>query len=378
MSRTDGGISSDGIDLLAILQASQALSSQTTIDGLRNRAAGLLGAMAGATSVKVVLWYDELEGWALPSDGDGGAVPVEEAAANGQLPLSAFRYALRMEAPLVVEDALQHDRFAQDPHFAGMQRCSLLVLPVRNQGKTRAVLVLENRLSRGVFSHARLDAVTLVAGQLAVSLDNAQLYASLERRVADRTEALAIANRRLEALSISDALTGLANRRCFDDVLQREWSRALRGHDTIAAVMIDIDFFKRYNDHYGHVAGDRCLRTVAAVLHASVRQDIDLAARYGGEEFVFILPGSDIAAAAAVAERVCATMVALQEPHAGSDFGYLTVSIGVAALVADDEAGAAQLIERADTALYRAKQQGRNRLELAAAMPSDARKHVAA
>ena len=169
---------------------------------------------------------------------------------------------------------------------------------------------------------------------------------------------------RLESLSISDPLTGLANRRRFDEVLRSEWLRALRGKTNIGAVMIDIDHFKRYNDHYGHVCGDRCLCAVAKVLEASVRQDVDLAVRYGGEEFVLILPGADCASAAEVAARAHAAILALREPHATSPSGYVTISAGAVSLAPTDEMGAGRLVELADAALYRAKQQGRNQVAL--------------
>jgi diguanylate cyclase (GGDEF)-like protein len=355
-------ISSDTLDIMAVLRASQALSSQRTLGALYAQVVETLAAMTGATAVKLVVWDDSRGAWCLPAQGDLPAEPVEDVAARLALPLSAFRIVERTQVPLVVDDALLDDRFARDPYFAAMERCSLLVLPVQSQGAARAVLILENRLSRGVFSHARLNLVTLVASQLAVSLDNAQLYASLERRVAERTEALAVANRRLEQLSISDALTGLANRRRFDEVFASEWRRALHGSASIGLVLIDIDYFKRYNDHYGHVGGDRCLRAVASALQASVRQDVDLAARYGGEEFALILPGADLRAAAAAAARAQQAIVALREPHAASPLHYVTISQGVAARIPDETAGAEQFLKAADAALYRAKQQGRNRL----------------
>jgi diguanylate cyclase (GGDEF)-like protein len=356
-------ISSDTIDLLGILRASQALSSQTTVSALHARVVETLAAMTGATTVLLIVWDDLQQTWCLPAQGDAAPEPMEAAAAARRaVPLSALRYVERTRAPLVVDDAKLDDRFARDPYFADIERCSLLVLPVQSQGAMRAMLMLKNRLSRGVFSRARLDLVTLVASQLAVSLDNARLYASLERRVAERTEALAEANRRLEQLSISDALTGLANRRQFDSVLQSEWLRAARAGAAISLVLVDIDHFKRYNDHYGHVGGDRCLRTVAAALQVSVRQDIDLAARYGGEEFALILPGADIQVASQVAERAHAAVLGLREPHLASAFGCVTLSLGVASVVPTEDLGAERLIELADAALYRAKQQGRNRM----------------
>jgi diguanylate cyclase (GGDEF)-like protein len=367
-------ISSDEVDLLAILRASQALSSETSIGALLTRLVETLTAMTGATACHLVVWDESRNVWSLPAADGGAGEPVEEAAARGQLALSAFHYVERTRAPLLVDDAKLDERFARDPYFARLDRCSLMVLPVQSQGAARVVLMLENRLSRGVFSRTRLNLVTLVAAQLAVSLDNAQLYASLEQRVAERTEALAIANRRLEVLSVSDGLTGLANRRCFDETLQREWLRGLRARTSLGLVMVDIDHFKRYNDRYGHVGGDECLRAVAMALQLSARLDIDLAARYGGEEFALILPGADIKVAEDVARRAHAAIQMLRKPHVASPFGTVTVSIGVVGLVPEDRICPEQFVAMADGALYRAKQQGRNRIAIAA----DAQEFVAA
>jgi diguanylate cyclase (GGDEF)-like protein len=288
------------------------------------------------------------------------ATPIDQA--QRRLPVSAFRYALRTREPLLVEDAVQDDRFAADPYLAGLDRCSLLVVPIQSQGELRAVLLLENRQSRGAFSAHRLDAVNLIAGQLAVSLDNAMLYASLERKVAERTEALAQANRRLEMLAITDALTGLANRRHFNEVLEAEWQRALRTGGSIGLAMIDVDQFKLYNDHYGHLGGDACLKRVAAVLKDGQRVAADLAARYGGEEFALVLPNTDLAGTQVVAERVRRAVAGLQEPHAKAPHGIVTVSVGIAAFVPSESTSIAHWIEVADAALYEAKRQGRNQV----------------
>ena len=223
------------------------------------------------------------------------------------------------------------------------------------------MLLLENRLSRGIFTAERLDAVVLITGQLTVSLDNALLYASLERKVAERTDALAVANQRLELLSVTDPLTGIANRRRMDDVLEAEWRRALRDRSGMSIAMIDIDHFKLYNDHYGHPAGDRCLFLVADALRRNVRH-IDLVARYGGEEFAVILPGSDVVGARTVAERVCAAVVELNEPHALTECGFVTVSVGFAAVKPAKDLTVDLLIQLADEQLYLAKRDGRNQV----------------
>ena len=187
-------ISSDAIDLLAILRASQALSSETNLAGLQSRVEEVLGALTGATSVRILLRVDGSEdAWVAraPGQPDEPAVGLEAVFEAGLVARSAFRYVERTREPLVVADAPSDDRFARDPYFAGLDRCSLLVVPVLSSGSLRAALWLENRLTRGAFSVDRLDAVLLITGQLGVSLDNAMLYASLERKVNERTEALA-------------------------------------------------------------------------------------------------------------------------------------------------------------------------------------------
>ncbi len=192
---------------------------------------------------------------------------------------------------------------------------------------------------------------------------------SLEEAVRVRTQALQaeIAERklletRLEQLSVTDPLTGLANRRRFADTLNAEWTRALRTQKPVGLVMIDIDHFKLYNDHYGHIAGDACLRMVASELGRGTRGSMDLAARYGGEEFAIILPGADYDTTLGVAQRVCAAVAALNEPHAAATSGIVTVSVGIASLIPSAQAPAERLVEFADVALYEAKRAGRNRV----------------
>jgi len=167
-------------------------------------------------------------------------------------------------------------------------------------------------------------------------------------------------NDRLEQMAVTDGLTGLANRRHFNQTLDREWRRARRDLDLVSLLMIDIDHFKGYNDRLGHLAGDECLRRVARAIGSCVRRPLDLAARYGGEEFAVVLPGTDSAGAFAVAQRVREAVAAVALPH--PDHGKpVTVSIGIATLrpIADD--AETILIAASDEALYRAKEAGRDR-----------------
>jgi predicted ATPase/signal transduction histidine kinase len=188
----------DTIDALAILRASQALSSETSLPRLKTRVVDVMGALTGATGVKFALWDEDLNDWYL-SDGPDPEVKLTAAFdAEGRtlVPLSAFRYAERTREALLVENAVADDRFLRDPFFEGLAHCSLLIVPILNQGSLRAMLLLENRLSRGAFTTGRLDAVSLIAGQLAVSLENALLYDRLEQRVRVQTGELVTNARR--------------------------------------------------------------------------------------------------------------------------------------------------------------------------------------
>jgi diguanylate cyclase (GGDEF)-like protein len=162
-------------------------------------------------------------------------------------------------------------------------------------------------------------------------------------------------------------LTGVANRRHLDAVLQAEWQRALRQGHLLALAMIDLDHFKRFNDHYGHLAGDQCLRQVASVLAGHAKRSGELVARYGGEEFAVILPGLGPEQAMEWAEDLRSRVAELQIAHQDSDQGVVTISCGVVAMVPTGERVAVDLIRLADQALYRAKSAGRNRVAASAA-----------
>lgn len=167
----------------------------------------------------------------------------------------------------------------------------------------------------------------------------------------------------LHALAFVDGLTGIANRRHLNERLEIEWRRCLRSGMPLAALMIDVDFFKRYNDRYGHQAGDDCLKRVAGALSSAMQRAGDLAARYGGEEFLCLLPETDASAARALAERVEQAVRDLAIEHLDSATApVVTVSVGVAVMrpVQDDAFGT--LLQRADAALYQAKQQGRGQV----------------
>jgi diguanylate cyclase (GGDEF)-like protein len=188
---------------------------------------------------------------------------------------------------------------------------------------------------------------------------------ALEAKVEERTAELRLLNRKLEALSATDGLTGIANRRHFDATLTAEWARAARQGHSLALGLLDVDWFKKYNDHYGHQAGDDCLRKVANTLSAHIARTGDLVARYGGEEFVFMAPAISAEDALGMARKVCEALHALALPHALSDFASVTASVGVASIIPEDTITPQNLIQAADEALYAAKAAGRNRAVLA-------------
>lgn len=195
------------------------------------------------------------------------------------------------------------------------------------------------------------------------ALDFAERTTFVLRQVAlrDLNASLLDANEKLAAQALTDALTGLANRRAFDQRLRREWSRASRLGTSLALIMIDLDFFKQFNDQYGHGAGDDCLKWVARILEQG-RRGADVTARIGGEEFAVLLPDTPPAGAVRVAETLRAELEAGRIPHARSPFGVMTGSFGVGIAVADRALGPESLTLAADAALYDAKESGRNRV----------------
>lgn len=168
---------------------------------------------------------------------------------------------------------------------------------------------------------------------------------------------------KLQRLSVIDGLTGIGNRRLFDETLGNEWKRVIRDKFPISLILLDIDFFKLYNDSYGHQAGDTCLKQVATALDLCVQRPADLVARYGGEEFAVILPETTLEGASSLAESIRSSIESLKIEHNKSTVSpYVTVSIGVSTLVPERVASYEQLILNADKALYRAKEKGRNQI----------------
>lgn len=252
---------------------------------------------------------------------------------------------LHLMEPVVMNGSLDEDRFTGRV-AAGPDDGRYAAIPIVSREETRGVLLVDRDNAGAPFSEERTGVLLTMAGQLGLALENARLY------------------RAMLTMSITDGLTGLYNARYFYNRMDVEITRARRYGRPLTLFMLDIDFFKRFNDAYGHLTGDDALKSLAAVLMENTRGP-DTVARYGGEEFAVILPETDIEKARVLAERIRAKVEEMTLPvgpdHAPGRVS-VTVSIGMATLSGEDEGKAERLVRRADKALYRAKEEGRNRV----------------
>lgn len=275
-----------------------------------------------------------------------GSGVVGEVAASGR--------------PILLDDVRECANYVETLPGARSEVC----VPVRHRGQVVALLNVES--PRLAAFRGQLPLLETVAEQVAGAIANARLHHRLSEAgaaLAESNRRLRAANQELQRLSLQDPLTGIANRRHFDQALEREWRRGVRQRSPLALVLLDIDAFKQFNDSRGHVEGDRCLRAVGALLAGGVQRAGDLAARYGGEEFAVLLAGCDALQAEALAESLRARIEALRIAHPASAVRpWVTASAGVAAVVPATDQGAASLTTMADRALYAAKRAGRNRV----------------
>lgn len=210
-----------------------------------------------------------------------------------------------------------------------------------------------------------LQSQILVVYLIVLAFEGMVIFRPVSRLIQAEKEKLELLNDHLNRLSATDGLTNIPNRRYFDQHLDEEWRRAARNSSPLSVLMLDIDYFKRYNDAYGHLKGDDCLKRVAATLQKSLQRAGDLVARYGGEEFVVILPHADSESALKTGEMLRQSIASLAIPHEYSDASsYISLSVGIATSVPSEPHSAADLLQAADDALYTAKQAGRNQTVL--------------
>jgi diguanylate cyclase (GGDEF)-like protein len=224
----------------------------------------------------------------------------------------------------------------------------------------QGIMAFLNQLGTGAASQPPKRSFIVELGNIAASLENLGTYLSL---ATVRSQKLASEHDHFQKMSLVDGLTGVGNRRAFDEKLRTLWLQAQQGQTPLSLIMLDVDTFKRYNDNLGHQAGDECLRRVAAAMSRAARST-DVCARYGGEEFALLLPGADAAKAQVVAARVHAEVAREQLPHPASPVStFVTVSLGVSCIrpQPDQDIESHTLVRQTDAALYDAKAAGRNR-----------------
>ncbi|MBD2296089.1 diguanylate cyclase [Anabaena sphaerica FACHB-251] len=312
------------------------------------------------TEVRKLLQTDRVIVYRLQPDGSG-IVLVESVGSEWQPTLGK-----EIKDCYFVEKCRQDYRkgtvyVVNDIYAAGFPQCQLdllgelqakanLVVPIV-QGKNMWGLLVAYQCSEPrQWQQLEIDLLKQLADQLVIGIRQAHIYQQLEA-----------ANQELKRLANIDGLTQIANRRCFDEVLFQEWKRLKREKLPLSLILCDIDFFKNYNDTYGHPAGDECLKQVAYIINQSINRPADLVARYGGEEFVLILPHTDTEGAVHIAEEIRSQITSAAIAHISSQVSqYVTISLGIATLIPNDQLYPESLISKADQALYQAKQSGRN------------------
>ena len=256
---------------------------------------------------------------------------------------------------------------------------SSLTCPLIGMGKPIGFLFFSSMMP-GRYQHAHVEKFVQIALQISIIVEKARLYEDLKRtnlrlkaenlehkktaeKLRQARSELELANQQLVQLASRDGLTGVANRRTFDEMLVKEWNRCLRSGGLISLILIDIDGFKLYNDSHGHLAGDDCLRLIAQTLQESVRRPGDLVCRYGGEEFAVLLPETPLGPVYEIAESVRTAVEQKRLPHGRSSrSGFVTISLGVSTMQPRKDIDPSILVATADLALYEAKDRGRNRI----------------
>ncbi len=377
------------LDLESVLKATRTISGEIVLARLVEELLRIVLENAGAQ--RGILALNRAGEWVVEGEIGGGrpqllqSVPLEGFA---EIPRSVVNYVRRTQNSIVLDDAQREGEFTQDDYLLAGTVRSVLCMPIVNKGEFTGLLYLENSAAPGAFTVERLEILKVITAQIAISIENARLYESIERKVDERTRELQekselldrlnqemareIEQRRLleeelRKLATTDSLTGLLVRRRFFELGETEISRARRNGAPLSLMVLDIDHFKSINDAHGHAAGDEVLRQFSMVLRDSLR-NVDIVCRFGGEEFVAILPETDAQTTQEVAARLLGNAAQAPVRCDGAHISY-TISIGLTWLQPHDTR-INQLVARADAALYRAKKSGRNRVEAEPPLPS--------
>lgn len=355
-------VNSCRVDLQAVLNSTAALSETIELEALIKKMLSIILVHSGATKALFVehdpdraahlsVCFIERDGYAERYV----QLSWPEAVREG-LPASVIERAIATRTRLLVERPEEDRLFCLDEYIVKNKPKVVLVIPLYRNEKLTGLIYLENKLFAGAFSPEHVEVLTMLSAQIAISLENSRLYFSLEEKVQQRTVDLNKALKKVEKLATTDKLTSIYNRLKIDELIERELQQVERYGGTMSIVLADIDHFKLVNDNYGHLAGDKVLRKLALLIKKMLRKT-DFVARWGGEEFILLLTGTNLEQAYLVAEKIRLSIYR-HEDFAAAE---ISLSLGVAEFRKQDSKET--LVDRADQALYRAKNQGRNQTQ---------------
>ena len=355
------------LDFSSIMKATQAISGEIVLQNLLETMMRLVLENAGGQKGHLLLAHESSDGkvsWSTEVTAhSSGAIETHSATLNFAeetlFPSNIVQTVIRTNAPLVITNASAEAQFCHSAYIERHQTKSVLCAPVIYRGKLSGIIYLENDSTIGAFTENHLNTIQLMSTQMAISLENAKLYASLEERVVARTQDLEEANEKLTLLATTDSLTNSLNRRYFWESANKEVERAKRFQRPATVIMMDIDNFKQVNDTYGHAAGDQALRHVASICKNNLRGQ-DLFGRIGGEEFALLSPENGLQEGIQLAERIRQSVESKVIETSNGNI-QVTVSIGLTA-VTQNSSSIDQLLQLADEALYQSKQNGKNQV----------------
>ena len=252
-------------------------------------------------------------------------------------------------------------------HTVGDAMNSVMFCPLMIEDRSIGVVTVQS-LQKNVYTDHQLETLKTLSSYLAIAINNAQKSKALKKEIQRREkteQVLKVLNGKLQKISEMDGLTNIPNRRCFDNNFDYAWNNALRKQEEVSLLLLDIDYFKEYNDSYGHLKGDKVLQQIAKTIEKSLKRSTDLVARYGGDEFVVLLPNTDKSGALTVAKNIKEQVEKLNIPHSHTDISdRITLSIGVSTLEPKVDMDKKRLIDLGDKSLYKSKNQGRNQISL--------------
>lgn len=394
-------------DIATVMKVAEAITKEQSLSHLLRTLMNIIIEHAGAQHGVLLLQKNNLlmvQAEAL-IDNDIVNMPHEKRFDQCENIIhSVVNYVLRSKDAIVIDNMQNSSIFSSEKGVKERNVKAVLCVPLMLHGVLRGVIYLENNLMPGIFTDEKLALLKHLSGQIVISIENARVYHQLEQRVDERTrdldtqndelerknvqlqqqnskilelnvniikenverksaeEKLQVANSKLDLLASTDSLTNLHNRRSFDRYIEQVCKSISRHQEPLSLIMCDVDYFKKYNDHYGHQKGDWCLQQIASILNFCAKRPTDFVARYGGEEFIIVMPHTNKEDALAIAKNIHATLKKAKLSHKESPISeHITVSIGLCVSSEVESNSPKIIIKNADTALYQAKSLGRNR-----------------